>query len=633
MARARRTRSSFAASLGSALAALIAASTVAADTCPFPLGDHLVTGDVRIIDGSYSDPEYWATDTTWFGVTFSEGRFATNGSRVSLVYEAEYEYLPYNETLKTESHIVAYKEFSTATGWDTRPVFLSSADVEQPLSQGPATYPTVAGVGDDVWVAWSVSGHTKGTSGFVNPVPFWPSLGTYIVARGNRNGTWGPIEPLSDLGPVSVNVRPVSTAPRAGAYFAYQSNARETLGEQFHILGRPFDGRNFGPIEEVSTPQDGWTDETVTLGSDGSRVAAVWTQRNATDFANGSTRVVLRVREPSGAWSDPVEVAPPGERDVTYPVVAWHDNKWYVGWSAIDAAASPGGDSSILLRAFDPLSHSTGPILYVTNATSPGFDSAAALISYGGLLHVAWNSNSVLGSPSAPPADLDAHMRTWDGTAFSQVTQMDQRAADREAALWPGFLRVGTALFATYGLNLVNNTLGEHNQRQVIRLLERTARAEDVLSATYSIRPGSFLGNGTARVNIRFQQPGRTANASDHYAIALGDGTLIRLPPGFAEGNISIPFRDNKFYGPSHAYWCGEPLSLQEVAWPFPPPPPPPIAGTLTALAPLIALAVAIGYVGLRMRRSRTLANSRRAPAPGDSKEEAGEREPKEEER
>ena len=128
-------------------------------------------------------------------------------------------------------------------------------------------------LGDDVWVAWSVSGYTKGTSGFVNPTPFWPALGTYIVARGNRNGTWGPIEPLSDLGPISVNVRPASVPLRTGAYFAYQSNAREPLGQQFHILGRPFDGRNFGPIEEISAPLDGWTDETVTLGSDGSRVA------------------------------------------------------------------------------------------------------------------------------------------------------------------------------------------------------------------------------------------------------------------------------------------------------------------------------------------------------------------------
>lgn len=611
MNRRRGTRRGFAGLL-CLWVALTSASTAFADTCPFPLGDHFVSGDLRVIDGTLDAPESMALDTTWFGVVHSEGRFATDGSRVVLAYETEYEYLAYNYTLKTENHVIAYKEFSPRTGWDTRPVFLSSHNVDAPLPLAPSTAPALAMVGGDVWVAWSVAGHVKGATGQPNPVPFWPETGAYVVARGNRNGTWGPIEPLSDLGPVAVNARPTAVATRAGAFFTFQTNAQEAGGDQFHIVGRPFDGRAFGPLEALSTPVDGWSDETATMASDGTRVAAVWASRNVTDLFNGSTRVVLRVREPSGAWGSEVIVNPPGQREANNPVVVWHDSKWFVAWSAVDPAASGGGDASIILRAFDPGTGSLLPAIFVTNETSPGYDAGAAMISFSGSLRIAWTSNSPLPGEGSALTDVDIHMRAWDGAALGPVSNMDLRQGERDPAMWPGFLRVGGSLFATYGLNLIEGKLGEHDQRQVIRLLERQGRSEDTLSATYSIRPGSFLGSGSARVYVRFQQPGRTANASDHYALWLGEGNAVRLPAGFAEGNISLPFRDNKFYAPATASWCGAPVAIQEVAWPFPAPTPAPWFTSLNAILPIILLAVVVSLMAYRIRTSRARAHVRR---------------------
>jgi hypothetical protein len=589
-----------------------AATAALGENCPFPLGDHLVNGDVRVIDGTMDAPDSLALDTTWFGVVDNDGRFAADGSRVVLAYETEYEYLAYNYTLKTENHVIAYKEFSQRTGWDTRPVFLSSQNVDWPLPMAPSTAPALAMVGQDVWVAWSVAGFVEGVSGQQNPAPFWPSTGSYIVVRGNRNGTWGPIEPLSDLGPVAVNARPTAVSTRSGAFFAFQTNAAETDGDQFHISGRPFDGRAFGPVETISAPADGWSDETASMATDGTRVAAVWSSRDSADLLNGSTRVVLRVREPSGAWGSDVVVNPPGEREVSYPAVTFHDSKWFVAWSAVDDQASSGGDESILLRSFDPATQSLSPLLYVTNGTSPGYDANVAMISFGGTLRLAWTSNSFLPGESSGLSDVDIHMRAWDGTSMGPVSRVDERQGETDPAKWPGFLRVGGALFATYGLNLVEGKLGEHDQRQVIRLLERQPRSEDTLSATYSIRPGSFLGNGSARVYVRFQQPGRTANVSDHYALSLGEGTVVRLPLGFAEGNISLPFRNNKFYAPAVASWCGAPVPIHEVAWPFAVTVPPPWYTSPSVLLPIILVAAIAAGVAWRIRSSRARAHVRR---------------------
>jgi hypothetical protein len=611
--RARRSLVAFVA-LWCALAPAVASAT--ADTCPFPLGDSLVTGDVRVVSGSMDAPESLALDVSWYGVLFSEGHFATDGSRVAVAYETEFDYRFYNRTLRAESHIIAYKEFSPRTGWDTRPVFVSSSDMDWPLPVADSTSPAIATVGNDMWIAWTVAGHVQGTWGVANPAPFWPDAGSYIMLRGNHDGTWGPMQPLSDLGPVSGNNRVQAVSTRNGAYFAYQTNAHEAFADQFHIVGRSFDGRVLGPVEPISVGQDGWSDETAALATNGQQVAAVYAVRNATDFANGSTQVALRIREPSGAWSDERVVSPPGERDVTAPTVVWHDNQWFVAWSAVDPQASPAGDSSVLLRHFDPLAAALSPVVFVTNESFPGFEKSPALASYGGRLYIAYTSNSEETGRGDTTADPDIHVRQWDGGALSAVSLVDDRPGERDVALWPGFFKAGGALYATYGLNLNQTTglggLSSHNQREVIRQLARPERPQDNLTATYSIRPGAFLGSGLARVNVRFLMAGRTANVSDHYAIRAGDGSLIRLPGGAAEWNISMAYRENKFLPPASAYWCGQPVALREEPWPFPPPPPPSWIPTLNALAPVLGIAIVGALLAARVRRSRQRANQRR---------------------
>ena len=120
------------------------------------------------------------------------------------------------------------------------------------------------------------------------------------------------------------------------------------------------------------------------------------------------------------------------------------------------------------------------------------------------------------------------------------------------------------------------------------------------------------MGSGSARVNVRFLLPGRTANVSDHYTIETGEGALVRLPAGAAEWNLSLPFRDNKFSAPSAAAWCGEPVPLREEAWPFPPPPPPSLIPTFTALLPAIVAALLLSALAVRVKRSRARAHKHR---------------------
>jgi hypothetical protein len=65
---------------------------------------------------------------------------------------------------------------------------------------------------------------------------------------------------------------------------------------------------------------------------------------------------------------------------------------------------------------------------------------------------------------------------------------------------------------------------------------------------------------------VRFVGPGGTPTASDHYALRMSDGTLIRLPSGFTEREFKVPYRGGGLPRPVEALWCGQPIPLTQFA-------------------------------------------------------------------
>jgi len=552
-----------------ALAALtLTAPLAGALDCPYPLGNHLLTGDAFIVNGSLDDPESALFELEGVGSQFTAGQIAydsTFPATLHFAYETEADFVPRNSTLKSEVHTIAYKSFSQLTGWNTRPIFLSSNDLDNPVPVADSTHPSLIAYGGGTWVAWHVGGHVIDAAGLGNQTPPWPSSGAYIVMRGNTNGTWGPIQPLSPISPIASNLRVSAAAYQDGAYYAYQTNALDPNRDSFHIVGRSYNGRAFAPVEDITAAGDGWSDETVDLASNGSSVAAVWVSRNDTDFASGATQVWLRIRTASGAWANPALVSPGNETDVRGATVAWHDGRWLVAWAANDPAVSSGGDSSILMRSVDAASGLLSAVVPITDGNYPGDEGEPALQSYGGSLYIAWNSNSLPDGSGGLAADLDTHMRILTSSALGPIILATEPPNEPYSDLWPGFLVAGDALFLTYGSNMNDGSYAEHNQRQLTRLLVRPARWYDNLNATYGLRTVPGVGTGPVVVNLQFTVNGTPIASPDHLAVELSNGYVIRLPANFSSGDIRIPTAPGRFDAPSAAYWCGLPIPLTEA--------------------------------------------------------------------
>jgi hypothetical protein len=546
--------------LGALLAAVALAGAAAGEACPYPLGDHLLTGDVLVLGGSALDPAEQLVDTVWIGTQLSPSQFAYEGGRVQMVYETETDVVVPGTAVETESHVIAYKAFSPRTGWNVRPEFVSSASVGAPATVGDHTTPALVASGDRAWVAWQVAGPSGGD-------PAWPDSGSYLLVRERTPDGWGPTGLLAPADAVSRSSLPKGAEVGGTPLFLYQTNAAEPDAHAFHIVAQPLGAAGPGAPVNVSTPADGWSDEGVAVASGGDTAVAVWSERNVSDiFARGASRVVASVRGPSGAWSAPVTVSLPGQDGIDKPAVAVLEGRALIAWTAFDAAVSGGADTSLFARTLDVATGGMSPAAALTGPMERGDETFPAVAAYNGSFYLAWGSNSAPGGGGS----------TWQfartyacrvGADLSCTGAMVDRPGDALLPdLWPGLLAADGALIVTYGLAFGDFVGTAGNQHTVARVLERQPWAGDALSASYGMDAAAPGKDGVARLAVRFAGEGGVPAPSDHYALRMSDGSVMRLPAGFAEGEFKVPYRAGRLAAPEVALWCGQPLPTSTFA-------------------------------------------------------------------
>ncbi|HEX9710277.1 MAG TPA: hypothetical protein VGB42_09980, partial [Candidatus Thermoplasmatota archaeon] len=483
------------------LGALLLAPAAAAQDCPYPLGDFITEGDFHAYPAGTDDPEWQIVDAVRVRPQYSFGQMAYDGATLHFAYESEAAYLPPNSTVESETHIIAYKQYSPQTGWNVTREWISSEDPAVKVPPGRHTQPTLALAGADVWVAWQVSGWTVGGE-------WWPQTGNHIIYRGKASGSWGPIEALSPLVEGSSSRLPKAVTLGDGAYVAYQTNTGEADSSSFRVVGRTVGRGGLGPVENISAGGDLFSDETVQLVASGHRVVAVWAARNTTEFAGeGEWQVWAALRDPLGAWGAPVAVSERGKVANLNPVAAFYGNDFYVAWSTDDPGVSPAGDRSIVMRKVVLATGAVGGVIQVTDAGFAGYEDQPALTGWEGELHVLWVSGSSHLEPGVLVNDTDTHWRRWDGTRLTPVQLVSPPDDDTFHEFNPAFVVVGDALHATFIMDVNTPATGKaHDQRQMTRLLVRGPREYDGFWAEYRPDRASFEGDGTVNLTVRFRQ-------------------------------------------------------------------------------------------------------------------------------
>src|SRR5690349_14371950 len=128
-------------------------------------------------------------------------------------------------------------------------------------------------VGDMFWGVWEVSGD-----------PAYRVNGSSVLVRGNGPQGFTPITLVS---PSTVDSRDRLARIQAfgnQTFIAWQTNLGENDSLSSHIVGRTWDGTTLGPVENISVPNDGFSDQVVRLASDGSRVFAAWLSQNTSEL-------------------------------------------------------------------------------------------------------------------------------------------------------------------------------------------------------------------------------------------------------------------------------------------------------------------------------------------------------------
>lgn len=586
------------------------AMSVAAESCPYPLGDQLLTGDVMAYGGNAVTPADQLIDTVWIGTQLAPGTFAYAGGTLSFLFESETDFEIPGTTVTSEAHITAYREYSPRTGWNARPEFVSSPDVTKPVPSGDHTSPTMAARAGSTWAVWQVAGPSAGA-------PDWPSTGSYLLARERTAGGWQSTLSFSPTDPISRSSLPKAALVGADTLVIYQTNRFEPDSAESHIAAQTIVGGAVGTPVNLSVPADGWSDEAAALASDGTRAAAVWGARNTTDlFAVGGSQVWMALRSASGAWGTPILVSRDGQDAIYKPAVAWHAGRPYVAWAARDANASAFGDSSLFVRSVDPDTGALGAISAVTDGRYRGDEAAPAMLSFNGSLHLIWSSTSAIDGSGATWQVARTLTCAMDSSGACPLVTVDRPSDLLVADLWPGLLDVDGTLVATYALNFGNFVGTAANQHSVTRVLERPPLLGDTLRASYGADAPAADSEGELRLSVRLETAAGAPATSDHFALRLSDGSLMRMPPGFSSRDFTVPYRGGEAAHPVEALWCGQPIPLTQFALA-----PAPSAGLFGGLAGEIVFiaAIAAALVVVRVRQTRRSRGARTEPSGPDS--------------
>jgi hypothetical protein len=583
---------------GALLLAILALAAPAAASCPYPLGLFAARGDIALgsFPGGTDNVEAQIIDATGVAGQQGYGQVVEVAGQLKLVYEAEVEWAEQaGGTARTRS--VLLKEYSNDTGWDVPVRFLASDDVNVERPEGRNGEPYAAALGPDLVTVWEASGRVR------------PN-GSYILGRTAGPDGIGQVLVLSDASSERSDRLPKVVGGGAQAYIAYQSAAPSLDPNEFAIVGRTFDGTALGPLERISIPGDGWSDETVALSTDGTRVFAAWASQNLSYASgDGEWSIQAAVRGGDGNWSLVVPVTQANRSGARSPSIAWYSGQVAVVWSSNDPAFDARGDFDIYMRILDPQSLGLSATVSVSTADyeADERDPAAAwwpvLQGGDGLLHILFASNSRPAGSDAAGTEYDVYSVTFNGAGFSAALQVSDARDDLFDDVRPGLFAVDGALHAYYMSDLCQESCASSaDWREVTRLLTRPTRPYDLVEAEYTVR-GEHQPSFPTSTNLTLRDENGTPASGEGYMVRLPDGTVVALELEGGAAGVAFVF-DSGRVQQLQASYCGAPVLTHETLV-LPPPLTPPTGDGLLVPALVGALAAAgVGAWVLRRRRA-----------------------------
>lgn len=593
------------------LAALVTSGSALAAACPYPLGEFAARGDIVTWDwdGEVEDLEHAIVEATLVHGQKSFGIVVNAQGQLHFVYNAEVDFaLPGGG--EGETHSIFYKLYSNATGWDVPIEYLASQDTTVKLPEGGNVQPHATALGGDLWTVWETSGRVR-------------ENGSYILLRGKLAAGFSPVQSVSFDGWDAANKLAKIATFGSATYIAFQTNAMQSDKGEYQIVGRTWDGTALGPLENISVGNDGWSDQVVALGTDGTRLFAAWVSQNTSDFAaQGDWVVKLAVRAADGSWSSEVALTASTKSASDAPSVAWYLDRVFVAWSTNDPTLDTRGDFDAVMKSYDPATGFVGDLLRVSTDEfhlgdyAPSLKAWTAAEGGDGKLHVLWSSDS---SPSSIPTsgfDNDIYYTTYDGSAFGEVRLVSDPLDNGFVDILPGFFTVGDSLYAYFLSNICLPGCGhETDFREMTRLLARPPRPDDDVRATYTLEAAHPTFAPEATVHLTHAD-GRPAEG-DGYFVRTWDGvvTSLALDGGYAP--VTIAYNSSVILQLQASY-CGRALPTAEEPFPLPsePPRPSPVGDVVVPALLAAALLAGLGSA-LRGRRPPRRPRPTARPASG----------------
>jgi hypothetical protein len=584
--------------LAPTLLAALAVASLAAASCPYPLGAFAAGGHIVTHQWGNGtvDPETAIVEATLIHGQKSFGMVVNANGQLHFLYDDEVEYeLPDGSPAETQS--IYYKEYSQDTGWDVPILDLANPDVNNPMPGGRNVAPHATAVGDTFWGVWEVSGD-----------PAYRVNGSSVLVRGKSPQGFTPITLVS---PGTLDSRDRLARIQAfgnGTFIAWQTNTGENDSLSSHIVGRTWDGTTLGPIENISVAFDGFSDQVVRLASDGTHLVAAWLSQNASEFAaEGEWSVKLSVRNETGVWGPEVIIGPTGKWGAKTPDVAFYLGRIFVSWVTDNPEVTPRGDYDVVMRSYDPATGAFSPMMMPNGADFQIEEVDISLFPWttaqggDGRLHLLFSSTSSPPGIATSGTDNDIYERTYDGAAFSNATLLSDPLDNGFTEVAPGFFLANGSLFAYFLSNICLPGCGhETDWREMTLLLSRKPRDSDDVRANFTLSsdlPSAFA----ASARVTFKHADGTPASGEGYYVRTGSGQVFRA--SLANGVAEVPITFNSsVIKQVEASWCGKNLPTTEDYRP-PPVIPKPSPASDVVMPALIAAALVAALGSRRARR------------------------------
>jgi hypothetical protein len=559
-------------------------------SCSYPLGPAAENGRFSTLDDG-DDREFAIVDASFSAATKTQHSVISAWGDLFAIYDGRWRIGDgQNGSQGGSRHNIQVKLFGEK-GWNVTPEYASNPDTKNATPIGNALNPRAAFYNDKLWV---VFGH-ESTHNF-------QTNGSVITLRArSSDGTWGPFVEATVPRDGLINIQPDLLVVGDKMLVAWVSTDGAFNTTDMSLKGAYFDGTAFGPIFNISTPNDGFGEGAFTLATDGTRVAAGYISQN---ISSPSPSWVPKVAAWEGTGpAREVTLLEEGHSDSYVTSVEFYQGVLYAAYDTNDPTVTFRGDYDVFLRTADPATMAFTPAQALTSPSDSGDDVQPEMERFNGRLYLNWISNDdglVYGN------DLDIVVKSFEGTAWTAPRDV---LADEK---WPNdaqraeFTDHQGALILSW-IELVKPPgVTTKDQRIALLLLERGARWWDGLNATYKLVGSKPVEGENATFSVVFEAADGAPVASPWFSSRSPSGDWSRLNGTGNNYTLTVPFNATAIR-PFAVYACGKPITLLEAEAP-PPAPPIPSPG-LDPVITLLALAAVAAMVGAggrrRLRRAR----------------------------